>query len=159
MFRIILPPEVIAFAMTTAENRPKNINVSTPPVDPDADLFGALAEHAWAYAYGIPQSEVTDDGGTEGWGDGGIDFYMVEGTVDIKSSSRHPLSWVVKKGRCRADWYVFATVIIPDTVIFKGKATQLVVSGIPLQAKVGNNRLVDFSILDDIEIEDFSVSR
>ncbi len=152
-FRVILPPDILALAMVTAEERPKNVVNHIPLIDPNGELSGAVSEHGWAWSYRMPQSLITSDGM---FGDGGIDFTMEQGTVDIKSSSRYSDSWVVKRGRCRADWYVFATVILPGTVIFKGKATREMVEAFPLVEKVGNNRLVTLNMVDDIVPSDFS---
>lgn len=158
MFEVKLPPDVLALAMITAEERPKRVSRHNPPSDPKADLVGAIAEHGFAYAFRIPQSSITYDGGPNGWGDGGIDFVMAEGSVDIKASHKWPESWVVKRGILRADWYIFATVY-PDEgrVVFKGKARKESLAGIPLQAKVGSNRLVHISDVEGIELDDFSL--
>ena len=156
MHTVILTPEVLAMAHYTAEQRPKHVSKHNPPSDPDADLVGAMAEHAWAYIYRIPQSVITWDGGPDGWGDGGIDFTMVQGTVDLKASHKWPDSWVVKKGPCRADWYVFATVYFPDTVVFKAKATKEVIEPIQVDNRVGGNRIVRLEMLEDFHREDFT---
>ena len=156
MYTVVLTPEVLAMAHYTAEQRPKHVSKHNPPSDPDADLVGAMAEHAWAWVYRIPQDSITWDGGPDGWGDGGIDFSMVEGTVDIKASHKWPDSWVVKKGPCRADWYVFATVYLPDTVVFKGVARKEDIEPIEVSAKVGGNRIVRLEWLKEYHVKDFT---
>jgi hypothetical protein len=153
---VILTPEVLAMAHYTAEQRPLHISKHNPPSDPIADLVGAMAEHAFAHIYGIRQDSITWDGGTDGWGDGGVDFTMLEGTVDLKASHKWPDSWVVKKGPCRSDWYVFGTVYLPDTVVFKAKARKEVIEPIELSQKVGNNRIVRLEWLEDFHVKDFT---
>lgn len=156
MHTLILTPEVLAMAHYTAEQRPQHVSKHNPPSDPLADLIGAMAEHAFAYMYKIPQSSITWDGGENGWGDGGIDFRMEEGTVDLKASHKWPDSWVVKRGPCRADWYVFATVYLPDTVVFKAKAKREVIEPIEISNKVGGNRIVRLEWLEDFHVDDFT---
>jgi hypothetical protein len=151
--RIVLPPEVLAMALYTAEQRPKNVVNHIPLFDPMGELVGAMAEHAWAWLYRLPQDSVTSH---EAYGDGGIDFDMEEGSVDIKASGRYEDSWVVKRGPCRADWYVFAFVQQPDTVIFKAKASKEVVAGIGTDNRVGGNRLIRIEQLEDFDESDFN---
>ncbi len=119
MLKLVLPPDVIANAMVTAENRPKFVVKHRPSSDPDADIVGALPEHAWAWLYKFPQDIIRYD---QWYGDGGVDFTMKQGTVDIKASQRHKDSWTVKMGDLRSEWYVFSYVVLPDTVFFIAKA-------------------------------------
>lgn len=160
MFDIVLPPDVLAMAMYTAQERPKRVSKHNPPSDPDADLVGAICEHGWAFAYRLPQSSITYDGGPDGWGDGGIDFHMAEGTVDLKASHKWPESWVVKRGDLRADWYVFATVYIEvGRVVYKAKALREYIERVPRDNRVGGNRLVRLGDpgMEDIALGDFSL--
>jgi hypothetical protein len=119
MIKVVLPPDILALAMYTAENRPKFVSVHRPSVDPEADIVGALPEHAWAWMYHMPQALIAYE---SEYGDGGIDFTMKEGSVDIKASRKYPTSWVIKLGPLRSRWYVFSYVVLPDTVWFVAKA-------------------------------------
>lgn len=153
MFQVVLPPWVIASAMATAEERPENakkIGRHNPPAHQDADLWGALSEHAFAFHHRINPQLISTAGN-----DGGIDFDLGDCTVDIKSSGVHPDSWVVAGGDLRADWYVFAYVQLPDKVIFKGKARREDLEKLPKSDKVPGKRLVKRADISDISPEDF----
>jgi hypothetical protein len=154
MHKVVAPPEVMAMAALTAERRPGRIAGHKPSTDPQADLVGALAEHVWAWLYKLPQTSVYADGQL---GDGGIDFWMEEGSVDIKASRRHGSSWVVKTGPLRADWYVFSYVVLPDTVFYLAKAPRTVISPIG-ESQIPGKRLVrrDHPGVTDFEADDFT---
>jgi hypothetical protein len=158
-FTVVLSPKSLAAAKMTATLRPVNVRKHIPPEDPDADLYGAMAEHAFAQHMGIPQSAINRQSLPTG-GDGGIDFTVDGKTVDIKSSARHPNSWLVPAGNLRAEWYIFATVTMPNMVTFKGKATREQLERIaPITVgKEGSQkkkRLVYLSEVDDIGPQDF----
>lgn len=159
-FTVKLSHKSLAAAKMTAALRPVNVRFHIPPEDPDADLYGAMAEHAFAQHLGLPQAAISHQALPAG-GDGGIDFELVDGTtIDIKSSARHPNSWLVPAGELRAGWYVFATVTMPDLVTFKGRATREELERIT-PIKVGKEgsqkakRLVYLSEVQDIGPEDF----
>lgn len=156
MFTVVLPPHVLASAMRTAEERPRNIKHHVPSSHPDADLWGAMSEHAFAYHLGMPTMAVDSSGGPDGRGDGGVDFTVYGETIDVKSSGKHDSSWVVPRGDLKADWYVFAYVILPDTVVFKGKARREDLEPIKTSEKVGGKRLVYLEEVEDIGPQDFT---
>jgi hypothetical protein len=141
MIKVVLPPDILALALYTAENRPKHVAVPQKSVDPDADVVGALPEHAWAWMYHMPQALIAYE---SPYGDGGVDFTMEEGTVDIKASQRHPTSWTIKMGPLRSLWYVFCHVILPDTVWFVAKAHKGVLTPIKESQIVPGVRLVNW---------------
>lgn len=156
-YTVKLTKTAMAAARRTAELRPKNVRFHVPATDPNADLHGAMAEHAWVQHHKLRHALVGTDAMGVG-GDGGVDFHTPLGTLDIKASSKHPTSWLVPGGPLRAEWYVFATVVPPDTVIFKGKATAGQLSRIkPVQFSEGSKvkRLVYLAEVDDIDPEDF----
>jgi hypothetical protein len=163
-FTIVLPPDVMAMAEWTAQERPRNIQHHRPSKDPHADLVGALAEHAWAYHTGVSQTLVDSSGGPLGRGDGGWDFTLKDETVklDIKASRIHPESWVMPGVTpLKADWYIFAYVILPDTVIFQGYAHRsliepMVVLEIPYELK--GKRLVYLTEISKIDKHHFKTS-
>lgn len=150
MLRIVVSPEYMAHAEFCAERRPQHIRNHVPPTDPLADLAGCVAEYAWVQHYRFPPDTISWNGGNDGRGDAGWDFVMREGTVDIKASRKYPHSWVVKKHRgekdLRADWYVFAYVMLPDTVQFRYKAPRSVIEGLPAEDRVGGHRLVRYDL-------------
>ena len=153
MFKVVLPPWVIAMAMATAEERPANakkLGRHRPPFNPDGDLWGALSEHAFAFHHRINPTVISSAGN-----DGGIDFTLDDCTVDIKSSGVHPDSWVISGSDLKADWYVFAFVQVPDTVIFKGKARREELMALPISDRVPGKRLVRRENISDIGPEDF----
>jgi hypothetical protein len=156
-FTVKIPPDVLAMAHYTAEHRPKNIKHHKPSTDPHADLVGAIAEHAFAYHCGIPQSAIDSSGGPHGRGDGGKDFTFKDEKikVDIKSSRKHPESWVVPLGDLRSDWYVFAYVILPDTVIFQGMAHKDTLMPMTESGSVPGKRLVYLTEVTPIEERHF----
>lgn len=158
-FTVVLPPEIIARAHATSEERPKTIKHHKPAAHPEGEIAGAISEHAWAYYYKLGPDSVKSDGGLYGHGDGGKDFIMHGLMVDIKSSPVHPWSWVVGKGPIRCDWFVFAHVILPDTVIFQAKAPRWAIEPIGVVEKVGSKRLVFYEELNaewrDISPADF----
>lgn len=156
-FTVKLTPHSLAMAQHTAENRPKNIKHHKPSEDPDADLVGAVAEHAFAQHLGISQDSIDSSGGPFGRGDGGWDFTVGAKNVkiDIKSSRNHPESWVVPAGKLKSDWYVFAYVILPDTVIFQGKAHRNDLEPMGLSSSVPGKRLVYLVEIDPIKETDF----
>lgn len=155
MYQVSLPPWIIANAMVTAEERPANakkLGRHNPPNHQDADLWGAMSEHGFAFHNRLAPESI----GTAG-NDGGVDFVIGDCTVDIKSSGIHPDSWVVGGGRLRAGWYVFAYVIVPDKVIFKGKQRREVLEKLPLSAQVPGKRLVRLGDIEDIGPDDFRI--
>lgn len=158
MFRVEVIPEYMAHAQFCYEQRPQHIKKHIPPTDPLADLAGCLAEYAWVQHYKYPPDTISWHGGPDGRGDPGWDFEMREGTVDIKSSRKHSTSWVVKKHGgdrdLRADWYVFAYVILPDVVQFRYKAPRAALLNMPADDRVGGNRLVRFDSPGVMEIHD-----
>lgn len=158
-YTVKLTPKALAAAKMTATLRPMNVRFHIPSEDPDADLYGAMAEHAFAQHHHIPHRMVSSDPLPSG-GDGGVDFVRHGHTIDIKASLRHPSSWLVPGGQLRAEWYVFATVTMPDMVTFKGKATREQLERIAPKAigKEGSHklkRLVYLAEVDDIGPEDF----
>ncbi len=156
-YTVKLPPDVMARAGWTATERPKNILHHKPSADPHADLVGALAEHAFAHHCGISEMLIDSSGGPHGRGDGGWDFFFKNNTVkvDIKSSRKHPESWVVPLGNLRSDWYVFAYVILPDTIIFQGKAHKMTLEPMTESGSVKGKRLVYLTEVEDIKPSDF----
>jgi hypothetical protein len=148
-FTVVLPPDIIARAHATSEERPRTIKHHKPAAHPEGEIAGAISEHAWAYYYKLGPDSVKSDGGPYGHGDGGMDFIMHGLTVDIKSSPVHPWSWVVGAGPIRCDWFVFAHVILPDTVIFQAKAPGWFIKPFGLVEKVGNKRLVGYEELNE----------
>jgi hypothetical protein len=158
-FKVVVTPEIMALAGVTSEERPRNIKHHKPAAHPLGEIAGALAEHAWAYKFGIPQTEVKSDGGPYGHGDGGFDFVMGGVKIDVKASPVHPRSWVVGAGPIRTDWYVFAFVTLPDTVEFVAKAPGWWVEPQGLVYSVGNKRLIRYAELNeewrDIRPDDF----
>jgi hypothetical protein len=157
-FEVVVPPEVLAMAELTAAERPKNIKHHRPSKDPHADLVGALAEHAFAYHCGIPQRMIDSSGGPTGRGDGGKDFEFRDGKVkvDVKASRHHPESWTVPGVTpLQSDWYVFAYVILPDRVIFQGKAHRSVLEPMVVGHPVEKKRLVYLTEITDIRPDDF----
>lgn len=160
-FTIKLPPDVLAMAHLTAEQRPKNIKHHKPSEDPHADLVGAIAEHAFAYHMGISQSSIDSSGGTYGRGDGGWDFEIgnKQVKIDVKASRHHPESWVVPGTKeLKSDWYVFAYVILPDTVIFQGYAHKDQLEPMALSTSVKGKRLVYLTEVQLIEKRHFKTS-
>lgn len=158
-FTVTLSHKSLAAAKMTAALRPINVRKHIPPEDPDADLYGAMAEHAFAQHLGLRQDAISHQALPVG-GDGGVDFTVGDETIDIKSSARHPNSWLVPAGELRADWYVFATVTMPSMVTFKGKARAEQLARItPVTVgKEGSHkkkRLVYLSEVDDIGPQDF----
>jgi hypothetical protein len=157
---VIVPPEVMALAGFTSEERPRTIKHHKPAFHPQGEIAGALAEHAWAWYWGIPQTEVKSDGGKYGHGDGGFDFTMHGLTIDVKASPKHPWSWVVGSGPINCDWFVFAYVVLPDRVSFRAKAPAWWVRPQGLVARVGNKRLIEYEELNpewrDLQPEDFT---
>ncbi len=161
-YTIVLPPDVLAHAMLTAEQRPQNIKHHRPSADPHADLVGALAEHAFAYHVGIPQDQIDSSGGPDGRGDGGWDFKVEKGgksvLVDTKASRKHPESWVIPAGNLVADWYVFAYVILPATVIFQGMGHRSVLEPMGVSSSVPGKRLVYLTEVQDIKPSHFKAT-
>lgn len=156
MFDVVLKKGNYALAERTARLRPQNVINHNPSKDPDADLIGALAEHAFAQRFRIPQESIDSSGGLYGRGDGGWDFEVNGQRIDIKASGKYPGSWVVPKGDLRADLYVFAFVDKETgTVSFRGKATKQQLEPIRTSAKVGGKRLVYLAEVDDVTTEDF----
>lgn len=156
-FTVTLTHESLNAAKMTAAMRPVMINHHNPSEDSDADLFGAMAEHAFAQHLGIPQSSIDYSGGRDGRGDGGVDFNVHGTTVDVKSSARHPSSWVIPGGSLKSEWYVFATVSPPDMVTFKAKGHRDYLSKVATrQFGEKRKRLVHLQELDDIGPEDFT---
>lgn len=158
-FTVTLSHKSLAAAKMTAALRPVNVRNHIPPEDPDADLYGAMAEHAFAQHLGIPQSSINHQALPSG-GDGGVDFTVDGETVDIKSSARHPNSWLVPAGDLRADWYVFATVTMPNLVTFKGKAradqlSRIAPVTVGREGSHKKKRLVYLSEVDEIGPQDF----
>jgi hypothetical protein len=156
-YTVKLDPHTLAMAQHTAEMRPKNIKHHKPSEDPHADLVGAIAEHAFAQHLGVSQDSIDSSGGPFGRGDGGWDFTVGAKNVkiDIKSSRKHPESWVVPAGKLKSDWYVFAYVILPDTVIFQGKAHASELEPMGLSSSVPGKRLVYLVEISDIKPDDF----
>lgn len=160
-FTVVLPPDALAMAHVTAEQRPKNIAHHKPAKDPHADLVGALAEHAFAYHLGLPQHSIDSSGGPHGRGDGGWDFSLKDETVklDVKASRIHPESWVVPGGKeLKSDWYIFAYVILPDTVVFQGYAHKDQLEPMGLSKSVKGKRLVYLTEVPKIEKHHFKTS-
>lgn len=156
-YEVKLTPDALAMAHVTAEQRPRNIAHHKPPADPHADLVGAIAEHAFAQHLGLPQSSIDYSGGPNGRGDGGKDFVIgdKEIRIDVKASRKHPESWVVPLGDLRSDWYVFAYVRLPDTVIFQGKAHKDTLMPMGESGSVPGKRLVYLVEVSDITPNDF----
>lgn len=141
--------------MQTAEDRPRNVRKHKPPTDPDADLYGAVSEYAFAQHHRIPVGVIDASGGVNGAGDGGVDFRVAKTTIDIKSSGRYRDSWVVPAGKLRAEWYVFAYVELPETVTFLGKARAEDLQKIAPSDRVSGKRLVYLAEVEDIGPSDF----
>lgn len=153
MFTVVLPPWVMAMAMATAEERPENAKKQRrhqPPTHPDADLWGAMSEHAFAYHHRIHPGSITATGS-----DGGVDFTLGNSTLDIKSSGIHESSWVIPGKELKSDWYVFAFVKLPDRVVFKGKARRETLERLPISTAVPGKRIVRLTDVMDIGPEDF----
>jgi hypothetical protein len=158
-FTVKLTPKALAAAKMTATLRPINVRFHVPSEDPDADLYGAMAEHAFAQHFRIPHRMVSVQELPSG-GDGGVDFTYNGHTFDVKSSARHPSSWLIPGGVLRSDWYIFATVSLPDLVTFKGKATReylekITPTTVGREGSQKKKRLVYLSEVEDFGPEDF----
>lgn len=170
--RILLPPDILAMAHFTAQERPRNIPHSKPSDDPYADLVGALGEYAFAFHCGLPYTAIQHvavqqpDGS---WGDGGWDFAFKDGKVlvDIKASRKHTDSFVVpgrqkKRGGwhegLKADWYVSAFVTLPDTVEFRYKAHRDVLLPMTNSPLIPGKRLVYGTEVQAFNAQDFKTS-
>lgn len=72
------------------------------PLGPDYDRVGLAGEEAFAARYGYPVNLAEEPDG-----DGGADFYVWCGTVDVKTY-RIPNHLLVEAGKARATLYVLA---------------------------------------------------
>lgn len=82
-------------------------------LSPDYQYIGLAGEYAFAKKYDLPIDLTTRVGG-----DGGCDFRVNFGTIDVKTA-RKALYLLVEVGRVRADIYVLAQ-FNNDSVTFMG---------------------------------------
>lgn len=151
-FAVGLNKDDIAYAEKLNQLRREYTTNHKPAAVKDGDLVGCLSEVALCKHWGLPYEVLGYDHG--GTGDGGIDFTLSDGTtIDLKSSTDHPDSWLVK--RLKADWFIFSWVESEYTVHFLGKQRSEVIRDLPMFKPVRGTRRVTIEDVIDIHKDDF----